>query len=292
MIDATDAAFALLLGAVAAFNPCGFALLPAYLTAIATGSAHASVGRLEALRRAVGFALAMTLGFVVVFTGFGLLFGTVNVALQGSVLPYLPYVTVALGLALVAAGSVVALRGELQVPGLRVGGVGRAPRSDAASQVAYGASFALASLSCTIAPFFAVVAASLDAPSAVGAVAPFVIYALGMGAAVVAVSIGAALAGSAAGRAVRARTGLIMRTGGVIMLLAGVWVVVYGLAELLPRWDVHALDGVLLGASRVQGSISGWVTSWGTPTLVTVVALMAAVALVVLVAARRKRPSR
>jgi len=180
VIDATAAAFALLLGAVAAFNPCGFALLPAYITAIVTGSSEASMTRPQSLRRGVIFGLAMTAGFVAVFTGFGLLFGAVNVALQGSVLPYLPYVTVSLGVVLIGFGIAMALGHE--VPGLRVRPMtGRAPRADAWSQVLYGVSFALASLSCTIAPFFAVVTQSLDASGPVGAIAPFVIYGAGMG---------------------------------------------------------------------------------------------------------------
>lgn len=286
MIDGTAAAFALLLGAVAAFNPCGFALLPAYITVIVTGSADDRLTRAQALRRAVVFGLAMTAGFVAVFTGFGLLFGAVNVALQGSVLPYLPYVTVTLGIVLIGFGVAMALGKE--VPGLRVRPAsGRAPRADAWSQVLYGISFALASLSCTIAPFFAVVTQSLDASNPVGAIAPFVIYGAGMGTSVLLISLAAAFAGAAVGRALRERTGLILRIGGVIMVLAGVWVILYGLAELLPRYGVRALDEVLLRSSSVQGSISGAITDWGTPALVTVLALVVAAIVVVFVMARR-----
>lgn len=290
MIDATAAAFALLLGAVAAFNPCGFALLPAYITAIVTGSADDRLPRIQALRRAVVFGLAMTAGFVAVFTGFGLLFGAVNVALQGSVLPYLPFLTVTLGIVLIGFGIAMALGHE--VPGLRVRPMtGRAPRANAWSQVLYGVSFALASLSCTIAPFFAVVTQSLDASGPVGAIAPFVIYGAGMGTAVMLVSLVAAFAGAAVGRALRARTGIILRSGGVIMVLAGLWVVVYGLAELLPRYGVRALDEVLLSSSRFQGSISGAITDWGTPVLVTLLGVVTAAVLVIFALARRDRAS-
>jgi len=286
VIDSTAAAFALLLGAVAAFNPCGFALLPAYITAIVTGSSDTGMTRAQALRRGVIFGLAMTAGFVAVFTGFGLLFGAVNVALQGSVLPYLPYVTVTLGVVLIGFGIAMALGHE--VPGLRVKPMtGRAPKADAWSQVLYGVSFALASLSCTIAPFFAVVTQSLDASGPVGAIAPFVIYGAGMGTSVLIISLAAALAGSAVGRALRERTGLILRIGGVIMVLAGAWVIIYGLAELLPRYGVTALNEVLLSSSRVQGNISNAITDWGTPVLVTVLALVVAAIVVVFAVARR-----
>ena len=286
MIDSTAAAFALLLGAVAAFNPCGFALLPAYITAIVTGSADTRMTRPQALRRGVIFGLAMTAGFVAVFTGFGLLFGAVNVALQGSVLPYLPYVTVTLGIVLIGFGIAMALGHE--VPGLRVRPLaGRAPRADAWSQVLYGVSFALASLSCTIAPFFAVVTQSLDASGPVGAIAPFVIYGAGMGTSVLIISLAAALAGSTVGRALRERTGLILRIGGVVMVLAGVWVIVYGLAEILPRYGVRAFDEVLLSSSRAQGNISNAITDWGTPVLVAVLGLVVVAIVIVFAMARR-----
>jgi len=286
VIDSTAAAFALLLGAVAAFNPCGFALLPAYITAIVTGSSDTGMTRAQALRRGVIFGLAMTAGFVAVFTGFGLLFGAVNVALQGSVLPYLPYVTVTLGIVLIGFGIAMALGHE--VPGLRVRPMtGKAPRADAWSQVLYGVSFALASLSCTIAPFFAVVTQSLDASGPVGAIAPFVIYGAGMGTSVLIISLAAAWAGAAVGRALRERTGLILRIGGVVMVLAGAWVIVYGLAELLPRYGVRALNEVLLSSSRAQGNISNVITDWGTPVLVTVLALVVVAIVVVFALARR-----
>jgi cytochrome c biogenesis protein CcdA len=289
MIDATTAAYALLLGAVAAFNPCGFALLPAYITVIVTGSADGEVPRTEALSRAALFGLAMTLGFVAVFTGLGLLFGGVNAALQGSILPYLPYVTLVLGVALVVLGFVMLIKGEMRGPGLRFRG--RAPSTSFASQVVYGAGFALASLSCTIAPFFAVVTASLAASNPAGAVAPFVIYAVGMGTAVLAVSLAAAFAGASVGAALRRHTPLIMRIGGAIMILAGLYVVTYGLAELLPQFGVRALDPVLLGTSRWQGQVSDAVAGLGAPVLGVIAGVVAVAVAATLVAARRRRRS-
>jgi len=89
------------------------------------------------------------------------------------------------------------------------------------------------------------------------------------------------------GRALRERTGLILRIGGVVMVLAGAWVIVYGLAELLPRYGVTALNEVLLRSSRAQGNISNAITDWGTPVLVTVLALVVAAIVVVFAVARR-----
>lgn len=285
MLDPTAAAYALLLGAVAAFNPCGFALLPAYITVLVTGSADAGVTRAVALRRAVGFGLAMTLGFMAVFTAFGLLFGGVNASLQGSILPYVSYVTVVIGAVLVWLGVVLLRTGELRGPGMSMRTT--APTKAFWSQVGYGASFAVASMSCTIGLFLAVVAQALAATGPVGAVAPFVIYAAGMGASVLAVSILAAVAGSSAASALRRHTPTLMRIGGGLMILAGLYVLVFGLAEVLPRWGIDALNPVLTTTARWQGSISQWIESWGTVALIVAVGFIAIAAVAILVAGRR-----
>lgn len=265
VISAAAAAFALTAGVVAAFNPCGFALLPAYLAIIVNGTSEASLTRAGALRRAATFGLAMTLGFSLVFSVFGLIFALANAGLQGDVLPYVSYVTVVLGVLLVALGVHMARGGEVKVPGLRL--AGSAPRATFASQVLYGASFAIASMSCTIGPFLAVVAGALDAGNPLGAAAPFLIYAAGMGTSVLAVSLIAAVAGATVVAGLRRRTPAIMRVAGWLMVVAGAYVVLYGLAEILPTYDIHSLDAVLLETARWQGSVSHALASRGAGVL-------------------------
>src|SRR5690606_21899112 len=150
-ISAAAASTALLAGVLAAFNPCGFALLPAYITVIVTGSAEEGVTRTAALRRAVGFGLAMTLGFVAVFLAFGALFAGTRAGLRGSVLRSVSWITLVIGPALIVLGVPLMRGGEINVPGLKL--KGPAPTKAFGTQVLYGAGFAIASLSCTIGPF-------------------------------------------------------------------------------------------------------------------------------------------
>lgn len=269
LLDGPAAAYVLLLGVVAAFNPCGFAVLPAYIMMIVTGGAESANSNAVALRRALGFGLAMTLGLLAVLTAFGLLFGAVSLGLQGSILPYVSYVTVAIGVALTWLGVVLVVKGELRGPGLRRQLM--APRATFWSQVGYGASFAVASLSCTIGLFLAVVSQALVASNPLGTVLPFVIYGVGMGASVVTVSLLAALAGSGIAAALRNKTMLIMRFGGVLMIFAGLYVVAFGLSEILPRSGIDAFNPVLLTTARWQGSVTEAIQSWGTPMLVVIV---------------------
>src|SRR5439155_72880 len=77
-------ALAVATGLVAAVNPCGFALLPAYLSVLILDEAPT---RRAALGRALALTAAMTAGFVLVFGAFGLLFAPV----AGQVGRHLPW---------------------------------------------------------------------------------------------------------------------------------------------------------------------------------------------------------
>jgi cytochrome c-type biogenesis protein len=90
---------ALSAGLLAAVNPCGFALLPAYLSLLVLDENQP--GRGGAVKRALISTAALTLGFVVVFGIFGLVISPVVSGIER----YLPFVTVVLGLGLVLAGG-------------------------------------------------------------------------------------------------------------------------------------------------------------------------------------------
>src|SRR4029453_1056911 len=84
---------------LAAANPCGFALLPAYLSLLVVG--EDAPGRPAAAARALVLTAAMTLGFAVVFGVFGLVISPV----AGSVQQHLPWFGVAVGLLLAGMGG-------------------------------------------------------------------------------------------------------------------------------------------------------------------------------------------
>ncbi|NHW87477.1 cytochrome c biogenesis protein CcdA, partial [Escherichia coli] len=86
-------------GLLAAVNPCGFALLPAYLSMLVLGDEpSAERDALASVGRAVALTGAMTLGFVAVFGAFGLLAAPA----ADAVARHLPWVSILIGLALVA----------------------------------------------------------------------------------------------------------------------------------------------------------------------------------------------
>jgi cytochrome c-type biogenesis protein len=271
-------ALALLAGAVAAFNPCGFALLPAYLGLLV---AAPDEGRSTAVRRAVRFATGMTVGFVAVFGLVGAVVAPVAAALQR----YLPVLTVLIGAVLMVLGVRLLAGRGLALPGLA--GRGRPPTESWASQLVFGVSFALASLSCTLAPFLAVTAGSLRAAGPLGVVGTFLVYALGMGTVVLVLSLAVALARGSLVRSMRRAGAVLSRGSGALLLVAGAYVAWYGWFEIRVLTGTAVSDPVISAAVSVQAALTRWVTGLGA---VGVLVLAGTAAAVVLLLRRSRAP--
>lgn len=268
-------------GSVAAFNPCGFALLPAYLSVLVVGADPATVaGRGSGVARALRFGVGMTLGFVGVFGVAGLLLAPAVVAFER----YLPAVTLAIGVALVVAG-VWALSGRRL--GVSLPLLGAAPGRSLISQVGYGVTFALASLSCTLAPFLAVTTAAIAAASATGALAVFAAYALGMGAVVTLLGLGAVLfRGSLATSRLRGLTRYTGRIAGGLLVLTGAYVTWYGIVEVRVLGGDVSPDPIVSAVSRVQSRVSTTLAELPATWLITLAVVFP---LLVTVGARMSR---
>lgn len=274
----TTFVLALSAGMLAAVNPCGFALLPAYLSLLVAGDSKG-----DTLRRALVSTAAMTAGFVAVFGAFGVAMAPA----AGWIQQRLPWVTVALGLMLLVAGGWLAAGRALPAPWRGP----RAPelRRSVPSMALFGAAYAAASLSCTIGPFLAIVVASMRAGSAGESVALFLAYAVGMGLAVGAAALAVALLRTSLIGAVRRAGPAISRAGGVLLMLAGAYVAYYGGYEIRLSSDVSAVDDpVIAVASRVQHWLSGGLTRAGIEMVAAVFAVLLVAGLIL----RRRRATR
>lgn len=232
-----DLALALAAGLVAAFNPCGFALLPSYLALLLAGPGG--------LRRALRLSAAMTAGFVTVFGSFGLLISLVAAPLQR----YLPWATIVIGIALLLLGVWLLAGRELlvRVPHLKAGG----PAGSFAALYGYGASYAVASLSCTIGPFLAVTGLASGTGNVLDGLAAFVAYALGMGLIVAVLSLLVAFAREAAVLRLRRLLPYVSRASGALLLAAGLYVTYYGWYELRVLDGAAADDPVVRAFAEV-----------------------------------------
>lgn len=273
-------------GMVAAFNPCGFAMLPAYLALVID---RAGGGRFAAVGRALLASAVMSLGFLTFFSLFGLL--TVSVA--STVQRYLPYGTVVIGIVLAALGFwLLSGRGLTGLPG----GLGArwAPSARLGSMFGYGVGYALASLSCTVGPFLAVTGSSLRSGSLPAAMGVYLAYAAGIGLVVGVLAVAVALASTAAIGRMRRMLPYVNRASGVVLVAVGLYVAYYGYYELrLFEGTGSAEDPVISAAGRFQRALAGWVYQHGAwPWLLGLGLVVATAAVLAWTGARRRRRDR
>lgn len=231
-------------GMVSTVNPCGFAMLPAYLGFFLGDGAPRS-------RDPWKVALVVSVGFLVVFTTTGFLFAAGLRAL----VEVIPWLALAVGIVLTLVGFAQVL-GRRLVPYLS--GPGRYRREDSMrGMFLFGVSYAVASLSCTLPIFLSLVGGAVAARSAGDALLTFVAYAVGM--AIVVTGITVLVAG---GR--RALVGRIRMLGrrldvisGAIMALAGLFIVWYWATVLGSGSEVLGSNPVVRWVDRVSARTTG-----------------------------------
>ena len=255
---------ALTAGMLGAVNPCGFALLPAYLSVLVAGETRGAVGR------ALRCTAALTAGYVAVFGAFGL----VLVPLAGWLQPRLPWLTVLLGVGLAGLGAWLLSGRSLPVPGPGV----RAPAlsGSVVSTALFGMGYAVASLGCAAGPFLAIVVATLRQGSVGSGIALFLAYACGMGLIVGVVALAVALLKVSALARLRRAAALVPRAGGAVLLISGSYVAYYGSYELRIVKDLRTSgqDPVVNLASEVQHRLSDAVGLVGAGTLMAILLIL------------------
>lgn len=236
MIDA-PLALAFASGMVAAVNPCGFAMLPAYVTFFLGREGDHVPSRGESVARAIPVALAVSAGFVVVF-------GVVGIALRpisSTVQEYAPWATIVIGIGLVAFG-IAALRGvklTARMPQLARGG----RSAGLGSMFLYGVSYAIASLTCTIGIFIANIVNAFSRTDFVSGVSVLVAYAAGMGLIITALTVAIAFARDSVVGFLRSGMRHIDRVSGGLMVVMGAYVAWYGIFSLRVRNDPRTAAG-------------------------------------------------
>lgn len=246
-------------GMIAALNPCGFAMLPAYLALVVNGE---QTSRPRAVGRALTATAAMAVGFLTVFGLFGLL----TVSAASTVQQYAPYLTLVVGVVLVALGLWLLSGRELTALSWNSARLGSrwTPTARLGSMFGYGVGYAVASLSCTIGPFLAVTGSSLRTGSLLDGVLVYVAYAAGITLVVGVLAVAVALANSALIDRIRRVLPYLNRISGAVLIMVGLYVGYYGLYEIrLFHGGGSAQDPVIGAAGRIQRALAGWVYQHG-----------------------------
>ncbi|MFQ5829187.1 MAG: cytochrome c biogenesis CcdA family protein [Candidatus Methylomirabilia bacterium] len=217
-------------GMVSTVNPCGFAMLPAYL------SLYLGVQNEQFYQRSVGFrtlralfvGVSVSAGFVLLFTAIG-----IAVSAGGSFLiPAMPWIAMAIGVSLVILGLAMFAGRPISAGFLgRVASRIGDPRSTSVRGFfLFGLAFAATSLSCTLPIFLVVVGSALAAGGFLSGLVQFVSYGLGMATVLIVLTLGMALfkEGITMSR-LRGALPYVGRAAGVLLVLAGSYIVYYWL---------------------------------------------------------------
>lgn len=270
--------FAFAAGMAATVNPCGFAMLPAYISMFLGGDP--GEGARPSVASGLKVGLAVTVGFLGLFSAVGLL---VAAGLQ-TMLRYVPWVALVIGAALVALGVAV-LRGyHLTARTIDVGG--RRDRS-LRSMVGFGVAFGAASVSCTLPIFLSVVGVATRAPSLLGGWAVFVTYATGMGVVLTAVAVALVSSRQALVRRLRGILPHVERIGGWFLVGSGLFIIYYWTVALsVPPATSSPFFTPIVWVDR----ISAWFTTRvAAAPLLWAGVLTGVIVLVVAIEARRAR---
>ena len=256
--------FAFAAGAVATMNPCGFALLPAYLARQLGGRSLTGSSRTAARALAMG-ALA-TVGFLSVFATAGSAIALGAHALTGS----FPWIGFAIGLVLAGAG-IAALFGR-QPALLRAPRLGESDHSGRLrAEILFGVGYGLASLSCALPLFLATLGTALTGSLAASALS-FAAYALGMGTVLTFLAIAAALSRHGLARRLRRLIPYVERTSGVLLLAAGLYVADYWAVDLWRPGGGSAAAAPVSAGGRLATYLSTWLSSSSAKTALLILA--------------------
>ena len=220
--------FAFGAGLAAAFNPCGFAMLPAYMGLYLGVGEDDNTSFLAHIGKALLIGGSVTVGFILLFAAAGAVIGLGARSVVGSVLPW---IGLGVGILLTLAGAWLLGGGKLytalaQQMADKFGDPGQA---NIRGYFIFGLAYGLASLSCTLPIFLAVIGSSFASANIWAAFAQFILYALGMGAVIITLTLGIALFKGAMVGGMRKVMPYIQPIGTWLMLIAGTYIVFYWL---------------------------------------------------------------
>lgn len=245
-------AFAFTAGIIATINPCGFAMLPAYLSYFLGIEANSGAGAHTSVSRALRTGSAVAGGFLVVFGTTGLLISAGFTVVREVV----PWIAICIGVILIVLGSIVTSgkRLDFAFPKFERGTGGK----DLRNLLLFGVSYAVASVSCALPTFIVVVSTSVTGFRA-GTIS-FLFYAGGMTVTLLALTVSLALARSSFLDKLRSLVRFIDRASGLLMLLAGIYLVVFWLVERTgssSNWLVTTVEGWSSSLSTSVGELGG-----------------------------------
>lgn len=257
-------AYSFMLGVLAAVNPCGFVLLPAYLAYfLGVDSSH---DERAPLLRALKVSAVVSGGFLLVF----LVIGTISRLFTQWIEMNAKYAGFVVGIGMIGLGVAMLLgwKPSFATPGLTV----RRDRSLRAMFL-FGVAYAVASIGCTIGFLTTAILGSISVHGFASGVLSIVLYGLGMALLVSTVTISMAVARTGLVKVIKRGLPYADRAAGVFILLTGAYLSWYWWVAITERDSLGNVGGNI---ERWQSSLTNFLQQQGSWRLLGVFAVVTA----------------
>ena len=263
-------AYSFILGVMAAVNPCGFVLLPTYLVYYLGTELHRDESNAATLRRAIGVGTAVSSGFVGLF----LVVGLISRLFTKSIEQNAKYVSLVIGIALVAMG-IAMFRGWK--PPVAQPDVSVQRKRTHWNMFLSGIVYAVASIGCTIGFLTSVILGSVGRHGYLSGVISIVLYGLGMGLLVTSLTVTLAFARTGLLATLKRGLPLFDRISAVFVVLTGLYLTWYWLCAITDR----SSDGVVSTVENLQTDVVEFLQNIGAIRLGIIFVIIIAIAIAV-----------
>jgi cytochrome c-type biogenesis protein len=220
-MDLGPLTLALAAGGLSTVNPCGFAMLPAYLGFYVGADENELPTATSRTAQGLKTGLMVTAGFLLVFAivGLPITYGATRIVRT------IPWVGMALGLTLLVVGVATFFGRKIS---MTINNPIRPEQNrKPKTMFLFGIGYGIASLGCTLPVFLAVIGASLATQGPGGALLVLVAYGVGMAIMLILFSTGAALVRDGLTRSVRKIMPYMGRITGAMLTVAGLYLSYY-----------------------------------------------------------------
>ena len=222
-------AYSFVLGVLAAVNPCGFVLLPTYLMFfLGLEGLRPNDAQRTSLSRALRVGLATSSGFIAVF----IVVGSISRLFTNAIERNAKYVSIVIGVALVVMGMAMLAgwKPRIITPNIATG-----KTRTFGSMFLFGIAYAIASIGCTIGFLTSVILGSINVHGFFSGMLSIILYGVGMGAIVTALTVSLAFAKGGLLRVLRNGMQYLDRVSAVLVLLTGLYLTWYWYAAIAER---------------------------------------------------------
>ena len=265
-------AYSFMLGMLAAVNPCGFVLLPAYLLYFL----GIDSGQRAPLQRALKVSAAVSAGFLGVF----LVVGTISRLFTQWIELRAKYAGFTVGLILMVLGIAMLLGWK---PSFSTALSGAKRDTSLIAMFVFGIAYAVASIGCTIGLLTTVILGSIGTNGFVSGVGSIAMYGLGMSLLVTALTVALAAAKTSVTRFLKNGLRYVDKVAAAFITLTGAYLTWYWYVAISER---ESLGNVVSNVESWQTNISQFIQRQGAPRLALIFVAIVVYAVIMVIASR------